>query len=414
MKNILKFLKNTMCSFLKKIKYRIFFKKEHTDLKYKKKANIFKNISLEKIIKKIHQSHISNCIKNNLIYHIKNSDHIHTLIINSTEYGLYLTSDNFLMKKHLEEILDGIFILISLLKLNLVCIVIEFNQFKKLNILKNFLNKKNIKIYFHILKTKYYIYNNIELIKLVIGKSVSETGILIYNVNTIYEIKQAIINFESINSRVITFFNNNHSLPYYVVCKFGTTIKNILLNLNLTFHKKIILLDPYEKKYLLADISMPILNTTRSVFVPTVQKNIVDNEEQPCIRCNLCANSCPVYLYPQELYRFILENSHKKTKIYGIECCIECEICSYICPSNIPLVQYFRQEKEKIKIFEKQKSFSKQSKINFERRQSRLNNQNKNILEKSTYKLKMEAAIIRARNKKINNTLLHNNLNKNF
>jgi Na+-translocating ferredoxin:NAD+ oxidoreductase subunit C len=31
---------------------------------------------------------------------------------------------------------------------------------------------------------------------------------------------------------------------------------------------------------------------------------------------------------------------------YGIEACIECGICSYVCPSNLPLLEGIRRLKQ--------------------------------------------------------------------
>src|SRR5690606_27981083 len=48
---------------------------------------------------------------------------------------------------------------------------------------------------------------------------------------------------------------------------------------------------------------------------------------------------------PQELYWCSKSNNLEKAREYKLFDCIECGCCSYVCPSHIPLVQYYRYAK---------------------------------------------------------------------
>ena len=68
--------------------------------------------------------------------------------------------------------------------------------------------------------------------------------------------------------------------------------------------------------------------------------------EEACIRCSgHCADACPAGLLPQQLYWFSKGNEHEKAEQHHLFDCIECGACAWVCLSNIPLVQYYRQEK---------------------------------------------------------------------
>jgi electron transport complex protein RnfC len=55
-----------------------------------------------------------------------------------------------------------------------------------------------------------------------------------------------------------------------------------------------------------------------------------------------------VNLQPQELYWFSKSDDFEKARDYNLFDCIECGCCSYVCPSDIPLVQYYRYAKSEI------------------------------------------------------------------
>ena len=50
-------------------------------------------------------------------------------------------------------------------------------------------------------------------------------------------------------------------------------------------------------------------------------------------------------MQPQELYWFSKSDNLEKAREYKLFDCIECGCCSYVCPSHIPLVQYYRYAK---------------------------------------------------------------------
>jgi electron transport complex protein RnfC len=60
-------------------------------------------------------------------------------------------------------------------------------------------------------------------------------------------------------------------------------------------------------------------------------------------------DACPVNLLPQQLYWFARANELEKAEKHHLADCIECGCCAYVCPSEIPLVQYYRHAKSALK-----------------------------------------------------------------
>jgi electron transport complex protein RnfC len=71
------------------------------------------------------------------------------------------------------------------------------------------------------------------------------------------------------------------------------------------------------------------------------------------------------------MYWFARAKNFGKTQEYHIFDCIECGCCSYVCPSRIPLVQYFRFAKSEIWAREREKNAADGAKARFEFKQER-------------------------------------------
>jgi electron transport complex protein RnfC len=60
-------------------------------------------------------------------------------------------------------------------------------------------------------------------------------------------------------------------------------------------------------------------------------------------------DACPVNLLPQQMYWHIRAKDFEKAQAHHLKDCIECGCCSYVCPSHIPLVDYYRFAKNEIR-----------------------------------------------------------------
>lgn len=65
----------------------------------------------------------------------------------------------------------------------------------------------------------------------------------------------------------------------------------------------------------------------------------------PCIRCASCVRACPCGLLPLEMAAHARAGDLEGVVKLGLMDCIGCGACSYVCPSHIPLVQFFNYAK---------------------------------------------------------------------
>jgi electron transport complex protein RnfC len=70
----------------------------------------------------------------------------------------------------------------------------------------------------------------------------------------------------------------------------------------------------------------------------------------PCIHCARCVEACPLFLNPSQLGLLAKNEEYvQMADDFNLMDCFECGACSYVCPSHIPLVQYFRLAKKMVR-----------------------------------------------------------------
>ncbi len=68
-------------------------------------------------------------------------------------------------------------------------------------------------------------------------------------------------------------------------------------------------------------------------------------EASDCIRCSYCVEACKMNLYPVLIMEAEEMDDREMLKRLHPEDCINCELCSYVCPSQIGLPEYLQRAK---------------------------------------------------------------------
>lgn len=69
---------------------------------------------------------------------------------------------------------------------------------------------------------------------------------------------------------------------------------------------------------------------------------------EACLRCGRCVDVCPCGLSPVEMASLIRRDKLEEVEKLQVMDCFSCGSCSYVCPSHLPLVQYFNYAKGEI------------------------------------------------------------------
>ena len=71
-------------------------------------------------------------------------------------------------------------------------------------------------------------------------------------------------------------------------------------------------------------------------------------EPRACIACGYCEEICPVDIMPHLIWRFLSKDLLEEAQAAGAQICVECRLCSYVCPSKIELAETISKGIEQI------------------------------------------------------------------
>jgi electron transport complex protein RnfC len=72
------------------------------------------------------------------------------------------------------------------------------------------------------------------------------------------------------------------------------------------------------------------------------------SNQQPCVHCGDCARACPDALDPEALFFALVQDDFAAARTARLDACSECNRCVEVCPSRIPLLDWFRWGKSEL------------------------------------------------------------------
>lgn len=86
-------------------------------------------------------------------------------------------------------------------------------------------------------------------------------------------------------------------------------------------------------------------DTTSLLFLPTIKTS----QESPCIRCARCVNQCPMNLQPILISNAYRNREYELGHELKADACINCGVCTYVCPSKIDLLKDIKAIRKEMK-----------------------------------------------------------------
>ncbi|MEI6631987.1 MAG: electron transport complex subunit RsxC, partial [bacterium] len=275
---------------------------------------------------------------------------VDALIINAAECEPYLTSDYRLMIEKTKEIILGIEIAARCLGVRYKHLAIEDNKPEAIKQFQLYGQGLSIKV----LPSQYPQGGEKQLIKNVLGKEVPsgklpfEVGVVVHNVATLFAIYEAVYLNKPLYERVVTVSGSLLSNPKNLLVRLGTPVKELIDFCGPLSEGpgKIIIGGPMMGIAQFND-EVPVIKSTGGVLLFNEDEARV-LEEEFCIRCGACVRECPVGLMPCLINLASEKALWQQAQGYGAADCIECGLCSYVCPANRRLVQSIKRAKLEI------------------------------------------------------------------
>ena len=290
------------------------------------------------------------------------------LLINGGECEPYLTADDRLMQEQAKEIVEGARLVQYIIRCRQIVIAIEDNKKKAIESMKN-AAKPFPDIRVIVVPSIYPMGSSKQMVQAVIGKEIpagshtTDLGILIHNVATVHAVYRYLVKRQPLISRIVTVSGSAVKTPQNIEVLIGTPIKHLFDSCGgfVQSPERFILGGPMMGHTISTD-EVPIMKGSGGVLALS-QKEIPNHKSSPCIRCARCVEACPMQLLPLEMAKRSKINDIDGAVELGLKDCILCGSCSYVCPSHIPLVQFFqfaKGEVSKEKAHEKRLSYTKQ------------------------------------------------------
>jgi len=277
---------------------------------------------------------------------------LQALIVNGAECEPFLTGDNRLMVEKTKEIILGIGLVAKAVGVKQVFVAIEDNKPEAIKAFRRDLAGSDYKL--KVLRSVYPQGGEKQLIKSVFGKEVPQgklpfdVGALVHNIATVYAIYEAVYLGKPLYERVVTVTGDCLENPGNLLLRIGTPVKDLIKFCGPLKQepKKIIFGGPMMG---IAQYSLdtPVIKTTNGVmFLSEVQEKPLKNEV--CIRCSRCVRECPAGLMPCMISMASENEKWDLAKDYGCLDCIECGLCTYVCPQERNIVQQIKLAKTRM------------------------------------------------------------------
>lgn len=264
----------------------------------------------------------------------RNAKNIHTVLLNGMEQEPCLSTCEFSMKADPQLLLEGARLLMTSVEAGECIIAMEENKTELINILEKML-KDYPGISLKLMPDIYPSAWDKLLINRIFNKDYKrlplEIGIICDGVSAAIELARCIKTGLPMYEKIITLTGLGFKVPKNVTVRQGTILADIVQKTGgyMEGAKRLLHGGYFTGSTVISqDLSVTFMSDG-FVCLPDI---IV--EEQPCSRCGRCLDYCPMGLQPVQIVKAFKSKDKEAAGKLSPDKCIECGVCSYVCPSD--------------------------------------------------------------------------------
>ncbi len=281
---------------------------------------------------------------------------IDTLVVNGAECEPYITSDNRELIENSKDVVEGVYLIKRIMKIEKAVIGIESNKpgaIENINeLVKNHKEYDGSITVMRLPSTypqgaeKAIIYSATGR-KMPGGALPSAVGCIVMNVTSIGTLYRFIKTGMPLVRKRITIDGTAVSEPKNVSVCIGTPIKDVI-----DFVGGV---DENADRIIMGGPMMGAPVASEDVVVEKRNNAILIMKEREkrtttnCIRCGRCAAACPMHLYPQQVESAYNAGLKDRFSEMNVNYCMECGSCAYVCPAKRPLTEVMRIAKQTLR-----------------------------------------------------------------
>ena len=278
---------------------------------------------------------------------------IDTFIVNGCECEPYLSADHRLMLERAGDIISGAKMIGKVLRVTRIIIAVEENKADALQAMNAAINSQDMLSM--VTATKYPQGAEKVLIKALLDREVPsgglpmDVGVVVSNVGTALAVCEAVRDGKPLIDRVVTITGNGVNTPANFLVKIGTLASYLVEHAGglAGTPGKVIMGGPMMG-LAQSTLDVPVIKGTSGILI-LQEEPFMHEGHLPCIKCSFCVQACPVSLLPSKLSVIAEAKNWKLAEVYGVNDCIECGSCAYVCPSKRPIVQFIKTAKLKLR-----------------------------------------------------------------